>query len=97
MCNIVSYFDALPWIFCYLRKLQLLNSNHLPTIQIFNVFIFLSKNENTIKIYANSMSKFLAIIEFLPELVSMKGFNYTGVKAEIQKIQQSHVFSFQRN
>ena len=46
--------------------------------------------ESTMKVYANSMSKFLANIEVFPEYVSMKGFDFPGVKAEIQKVRTAH-------
>ena len=70
---------------------RFLKRRHLKLPErIGNTKVYETSYENTMKVYANSMSKFLANIEIFPELVSMKGFNYTGVKAEIQKVKQSH-------
>ena len=70
---------------------RFLKRRHLKLPErIGNTKVYETNYENTVKVYANSMSKFMANIEIFPELVNMKGFDYTGVKAEIQKIQQSH-------
>jgi hypothetical protein len=70
---------------------RFLKRRHLKLPErIGNIKVYETAYENTIKVYANSMGKFLANVEFFPEYVSMKGFDYPGVKSELQKLKQTH-------
>lgn len=42
--------------------------------------------ENTVKKYALGMAKFMANVEIFPEFVKLKGFNFLGQKAAINKL-----------
>ena len=70
---------------------RFLKRRHLKLPErIGGIKVYETSYENTMKVYANSMSKFIANIEIFPEYVSMKGFDFSGVKSEIQQVKQSH-------
>ena len=68
---------------------RFLKRRHLKLPEkIGNTQVYEAGYENTVKVYANSMSKFLSNIEYFPELVKMKGFDYPGIKIQMQKLKQ---------
>ena len=68
---------------------RFLKRRHLKLPEkIGNTQVYETGYENTVKVYANSMSKFLSNIEYFPELVKMKGFDYPGIKIQMQKLKQ---------
>ena len=70
---------------------RFLKRRHLKLPErIGGIKVYETKFDNTMKVYANSMSKFIANVEIFPEYVSMKGFDFTGVKSAIQEVKQSH-------
>lgn len=44
--------------------------------------------DKTVAAYSNGFSKFLANAEFFPEHVNLTGFNFKGLKSQIQKLEQ---------
>ena len=52
--------------------------------------VYETKYEDTVKKYALGMSKFMANTEIFPDYVDIKGYNFTGQKAALNKLQSAN-------